>query len=112
MPQSSVQEVHARSEMICEAMIRGVCTWNGAHLHHRKMRSQGGGHEPNNLGFICDNCHRFIHGNTNWAYENGWLIHSWNEIQWPPNYYRGQKRKEINYGKERPDFRGSAWSDC
>jgi len=30
-------------------------------VHHRLMRSQGGGHEPSNLAALCSGCHKMIH---------------------------------------------------
>lgn len=47
------------------------------HRHHRKMRSQGGGDEPENIMLVSDELHRWIHANPGLAYARGWLVKSW-----------------------------------
>ena len=98
MPFDVAEAVHARSEGACEAMIRGVCIGQGQHLHHRKMRSQGGGHTEENLVVLCHQCHSYIHQNPAWSYERGLLIHGWHDVTWPPKYYRGIEREEGDDG--------------
>lgn len=63
-----------RSSGWCEITHSG-CTGKGTEVHHRLMRSQGGGHEAENLALCCEPCHSFIHANPEWSYERGWLLH-------------------------------------
>lgn len=44
------------------------------HRHHRKMRSQGGDNQIDNLLLVCDRHHRYIHANPAESYDNGWLV--------------------------------------
>lgn len=63
----------------CEAMIPGVCTGSMEHWHHRQLRSQGGEHTvPNGLG-CCSKCHNAIHADPATSYEQGWLVHGWDD---------------------------------
>lgn len=89
MPAAVAEAVLERADGACEVMARGVCTGGAHHLHHRKMRSQGGPHTVENLVAACSTCHRFLHDNPTFGYESGLLIHSWNPVSWPPAYYRG-----------------------
>lgn len=61
----------------CEARFAVMCElaygWN---CHHRKMRSQGGGNELENLLAVCDECHRLIHARPEDAYARGLLLHA------------------------------------
>jgi len=68
------QFVEARSRGYCEVGSLG-CLGRGNHLHHRLMRSQGGGHEADNLLNVCRHCHDLIHAEPMFAYERGWLLH-------------------------------------
>lgn len=94
MPAHVVREVHARSEGVCEAMIPGVCGWRGEHLHHRKLRSQGGEHTTENTLDICARCHDYVHRHTGWSYEQGLLVKGAAEVTWPPVYYRGRRKDD------------------
>lgn len=49
----------------------------GEHVHHRKLRSQGGTNDLVNLLDVCTACHGTIHANPADSYENGLLIRSW-----------------------------------
>lgn len=82
MPQSVYEAVFARAESdalhpACEATIRGVCSFRATHWHHRKLRSQGGGHDVVNGLAVCDACHHFFHMHPAVAYGNGWLVPSY-----------------------------------
>ena len=66
--------VLARSRGFCEIGSLG-CQGRGVHLHHRLMRSQGGGHDADNLLNVCRICHDLIHAEPEYAYERGWLLH-------------------------------------
>lgn len=48
-------------------------------MHHRKMRSQGGGHTASNLLHLCFPCHTYVHEHPADSYANGWLLHSWDD---------------------------------
>lgn len=73
----------------CEAMIPGVCTGAMQHWHHRKLRSQGGGHSAvNGLG-LSSNCHNAIHADPKRAYDNGWLVRGFHEPEDKPVLRRG-----------------------
>lgn len=49
-------------------------------VHHRKRRSQGGPDTDENFVAVCVECHDDIHRNPAWAYENGWLVRSWDVL--------------------------------
>ena len=89
MPQAVVDAVMDRSEGYCEAMIPNTCVGQVHHLHHRKLRSQGGQHTTDCLIGVCSRCHDAVHRHTGWAYEVGLLVHGWDEPRFPPDYYRG-----------------------
>lgn len=40
---------------------RGDLNVTGMQAHHRKLRSQGGGHSIVNLAGLCPDCHRWAH---------------------------------------------------
>lgn len=62
--------------MNCQLQLDG-CNGRAAHKHHRQMRSQGGHDEPFNLLDLCLSCHTYVHGHPKEAYDNGWLVYSW-----------------------------------
>lgn len=67
------QAVAERSGFVCE-----VCREARAvHIHHRKLRSQGGRHEPANLLHLCNRCHRDVHANPERSYSLGFLVRGW-----------------------------------
>lgn len=98
--------IEERSEGLCEAMIPGVCQFRANHVHHRKLRSQGGTEEIDAGLHLCHQCHSYIHMNPAWSYERGLLIHGWDEVSWPPKYYRGIERKEENDAEDTDDQTG------
>lgn len=65
--------VSERSGGRCEARIGGVCSGTAECVHHVLRRSQGGGHEPENLLHLCNRCHGWVHANPAEAMEKGWL---------------------------------------
>ena len=74
-PSEATREaVRRRANGFCE-VLAFRCEIKGVHIHHRLMRSQGGGHEAENLLLVCDSCHRYIHDQPEYAYERGWLLH-------------------------------------
>lgn len=66
--------VRERSRGRCEAAASPNCSGQGGHVHHRRLRSQGGTNELDNLLDVCVWCHSFIHGNPALSYERGWLV--------------------------------------
>lgn len=46
----------------------------GQHAHHVRRRSQGGGHEFENLRWLCFDAHRHVHDHPQQAAEHGLLV--------------------------------------
>lgn len=67
------QAVADRSGFVCEL----GCGNRAVHLHHRKLRSQGGRHEPANLLHLCAAHHNEAHANPERSYALGWLVRGW-----------------------------------
>ena len=57
----------------CEIRVGMVCRSVAATAHHVRLRSQGGGHDVDNLVATCNACHRYVHEHPEWARENGWI---------------------------------------
>lgn len=65
----------------------GVWHWAGFSIHHRRMRSHRfpGLNSPANLILLCGDgtamgsCHAYVHAHPAEAYENGWLVHAWED---------------------------------
>jgi 5-methylcytosine-specific restriction endonuclease McrA len=72
----SRKEVSARSGGQCEARLP-ICTGTAEAVHHVLRRSQGGGHEPENLLHLCNSCHQWVHANPAKAVEKGLLRRSY-----------------------------------
>lgn len=73
-------EVEERSGGRCEMPTLAVrCPMRATHMHHRKMRSQGGDHSAANLLHLCGFHHDYIHAHPAESYANGWLVRSWDE---------------------------------
>ena len=66
--------VSERSRGWCEVGAGG-CRVKPSQLHHRLMRSQGGGHEADNLLAVCSPCHEYVHQHPEYAFERGCLLH-------------------------------------
>lgn len=73
IPLAVRREVSERSGFRCEL----GCGERAIHLHHRRLRSQGGKHEPANLLHVCRAHHDAIHANPERSYCLGWLVRSW-----------------------------------
>lgn len=43
-------------------------------VHHRLLRSGGGGDEASNRVTLCASCHRWVHHNPVQAGEEGWIV--------------------------------------
>ncbi len=62
MNASVVNTILERSQGCCEAMLlQSGCNGRGEHIHHRRLRSQGGGDTATNCVHICHKCHDYIH---------------------------------------------------
>lgn len=76
IPKDVADVVVERADGWCEAMLPHGCTGRAEHLHHRRLRSQQGGHEVANLIHICHMCHDWIHRNPRESYQRGLLVRS------------------------------------
>jgi hypothetical protein len=66
---------------------KGYCEFCGGALpdswaaHHRKLRSQGGKDDLDNVVALHHECHNLgtnsVHLNPKKSYENGFMVHSW-----------------------------------
>lgn len=43
-------------------------------VHHRLLRSQGGGHDEDNLVALCNHAHLYVHANPSESYELGLML--------------------------------------
>lgn len=71
------QVVLARAGWECEANVEGICKPGphpAEHVHHRRLRSQGGTHDPSNLMALCHPAHDFAHANPAAAVELGLIV--------------------------------------
>lgn len=62
-----------KSNPICQARISIVCTHIATDLHHKAPRAFNLCN-VNIFMAVCRNCHNHIHSNSDWAYENGFLL--------------------------------------
>jgi len=46
-------------------------------VHHRRLRSQGGGHDLPNLLVVHNGCHLGIHNAPRHAIAHGWIVPGW-----------------------------------
>jgi len=75
IPLAVRRAVKERAQNQCEA-----CGGPGpVHLHHRKLRSQGGLHEAVNLLHVHLSCHASIHANPSRSYLLGHLVRSYDD---------------------------------
>ena len=68
------QAVHDRAGGMCEARSTIQCQAVGADAHHLAGRLGDDPHRLDNLLWVCDHCHRFIHSNPQLSYERGWMV--------------------------------------
>lgn len=67
--------IYLRSRGWCEVCGCDIST--GFEAHHRKLRSQGGGHGVENLLALCHGCHHDrVHAHPVEARERGWIVPS------------------------------------
>lgn len=64
--------VAKRSDGLCEVRALG-CELRAVHVHHRKLRSQGGKDTVGNLMHVCAWCHRWVHEHPREARKRGWI---------------------------------------
>ena len=74
IPAANRDAVGRRSNGWCE-IIHLNCSGRATEVHHRLMRSQGGGHDVDNLLHLCGAGHRLVHDNPEHSYGKGWLLH-------------------------------------
>jgi hypothetical protein len=74
------QRTMGRDQMQCQRCARSV-KWRAKHVHHRKLRSQGGPDTGSNLVLMCDDCHGWCHagGSRAAAERAGYIVPSWAE---------------------------------
>lgn len=90
VPPEVAEIVIERAMGMCEIMSRETgCNGRAEHLHHRRLRSQGGEHTVENLIHICSPCHTWLHAHPAIAYTNGWLVKSTNNPREIPFRRRG-----------------------
>lgn len=79
--------VLARAGFACERC--GVdLTSGGVHIHHRRLRSHGGGHDPVNLVALCPQDHIWVHAHRGEALAEGWIVASWADpATWPIDHH-------------------------
>jgi 5-methylcytosine-specific restriction endonuclease McrA len=72
----AAREAALRRDLYCcqarRLGIPGYC-YGDPHVHHIKRRSQGGGHELDNLVSLCPIHHGWVHGNVAKSKELGVL---------------------------------------
>lgn len=73
VPAAVRRAVHHRSGGWCEC----GCGRPAQHIHHRRMRSQGGRHELVNLLDLSLHCHEQAHANPERSYALGLIVRSW-----------------------------------
>ena len=67
-------EVYERSGGLCEAAVEGRCPHQGSEAHHKRRRSQGGADTADNLVWLCELHHRWVHANPTAAIDVGLLV--------------------------------------
>ena len=90
VPKDIAEMVKDRADGHCEAANFATCTGFPEHLHHRQLRSQGGGHTVENLIAVCSSCHTWFHREVAVATSQGWIVRSVHEPGEVPMKYRGR----------------------
>lgn len=62
LPEHIKNYLNARGMTIMDVILCEFCGKVAQDIHHIKLRSQGGGHEYENLIALCGNCHDKAHG--------------------------------------------------
>ena len=90
VPPEIREAVYERAQGMCEIMSpKAGCTGRAEHLHHRKLRSQGGEHTVENLVHICERCHSYAHLHRAEADTDGWIVRSSYDPRHVPFLRRG-----------------------
>lgn len=61
------------------------CLGEAQDCHHRKVRGMGGTRDVDtalglaNLITLCRECHDWVHSHPKLAYDDGYLVHSWDD---------------------------------
>jgi hypothetical protein len=72
-------------------VVCGLFLGDGAHLHHRKLRSQGGMGLAENGITLCFQCHSAVHASPGHAVRSGWIVPSWADpLEVPVETWRGR----------------------
>ena len=90
IPKDVAEMVKDRADGHCEAANFPTCTGHAEHLHHRQLRSQGGGHTVENLIAVCSSCHTWFHREVAAATSQGWIVKSVHDPSETPMKYRGR----------------------
>ena len=81
VPRLVREQVLARALYRCEARCSSWCAdlekpnAYGLQAHHRLRRQHDGPNTPENLVAVCPDCHAWIHGHPDQAYQLGLLLH-------------------------------------
>lgn len=70
--------IKARSRGRCELQTP-VCTGVAVDIHHRQLAKHAGPMSLANCRATCVACHRHAHSRPAEAYEQGWLLHPWDD---------------------------------
>lgn len=81
-----------RSRGGCEARFSGYCTGVGSTIHHVLKRSQGGGHDPALLMWVCAPCNGAVEDQPAAARGLGLSIESWE----PTAFHRWARDKCVS----------------
>lgn len=73
--QTQREVIYSRAAGRCEHCGRDLDD-AGMEAHHRKLRSQGGGHGVENLAALCPGCHKWAHANPDDATRLGFIVRS------------------------------------
>lgn len=72
--------IRRRSGGRCEGRVLDVCIGKAQHVHHRKLRGQGGQNDEATLIDLCEPCHRWAHANPVAARERRLIVPSWADV--------------------------------
>jgi ribosomal protein S27AE len=76
-----------RSNGACERCGSFLLDADHAHRHHRKLRSQGGGHHVANLVLLCTLCHGAVHAHPTKAKHAGFIVAGWAQPEKVPVFH-------------------------
>lgn len=77
-PSAAVRETVLKRDRWCCLRCGKVVVGRAKSIHHRKLRSQGGRHDPENLITLCGTgtlgCHGWVHSHVAESLASGWLV--------------------------------------